>query len=181
MSFFKKNSPELFEQVQLQMLKLESDEENCAVTSLFFFGQLHVWRIDQMEPLKGELYPETKLCELSVPGNCVLLPLIFVATLPYLDRVITLVPPWVFCLTSLPQRLTGQSRRVAALSEVRRKTTLTWRTCVKKKEPEQKKNEVSMRMLCPPPTPCARMYKYTRWTYFLGLTCALTFFFILKG
>ena len=31
-----------------------------------------------------------------------------------------------------------------------------------------------MRALCLPPTPCARMYKYTRWTY--SQACALTFF-----
>ena len=63
----------------------------------------------------------------------------------------------------------SQTRRVAALRKVRRKTTLAWRACVKeKKEPEQKITAVSMRVLCPPPTPCARVYKYTRWTYSLG-------------
>ena len=47
-------------------------------------------------------------------------------------------------------------RRVAALRKVRRKTTLTWRTCVKKKKgtgTKKKKTAVSMRVLCPLPTP----------------------------
>ena len=62
---------------------------------------------------------------------------------------------------------THQARSCIAQSA--QKTTLTWRTCVKKKRNRNKKKNCSFDARVVSAThPCTRMYKYTRWTYSLG-------------